>query len=321
MSSHKSTKKGGAASAVLPSDPESLVRFADLLKLRSLALSTQAEYLRYVRKLATRVNGDPAGLDEAQVREHLLHLKVEHAYSPSSMRSAVAAMRAYYGLLLGHDWKLFDLVRSPDARKLPAVLTREEIARLLAEVRERRFQMVFRLIYACGLRISEAINLEVTDIKRDGPRLHIRGAKGARIVMCRCRSGPTWSRNLVAHPSAPQVGVPGVGRAARWRVVAGRVGQGGRAHGRRVDPTLHAAGGRQRAFAQGHLRAHVAAQLRDAPARKGRQHPADLRLPRPPFAGDDDDLPASDGGQRGRHPRGPRPAATSALSRELSPSS
>ena len=180
MSSHKSTKKGGAASAVLPSDPESLVRFADLLKLRSLALSTQAEYLRYVRKLATRVNGDPAGLDEAQVREHLLHLKVEHAYSPSSMRSAVAAMRAYYGLLLGHDWKLFDLVRSPDARKLPAVLTREEIARLLAEVRERRFQMVFRLIYACGLRISEAINLEVTDIKRDGPRLHIRGAKGAK---------------------------------------------------------------------------------------------------------------------------------------------
>ena len=101
MSSHKSTKKGGAAPAVLPSDPESLVRFAELLKLRSLALSTQAEYLRYIRKLAARAKCDPAGLDEAQVREHLLHLKVAHAYSPSSMRTAVAAMRAYYGLLLG----------------------------------------------------------------------------------------------------------------------------------------------------------------------------------------------------------------------------
>lgn len=216
MSSHKSTKKGGAAPAVLPSDPESLVRFAELLKLRSLALSTQAEYLRYIRKLAARVNGDPAGLDEAQVREHLLHLKVEHAYSPSSMRTAVAAMRAYYGLLLARDWKLFDLVRSPDAKKLPAVLTREEIARLFAEVREPRFQMVFRLIYACGLRISEAINLEVTDIKKDGPRLHIRGAKGAKD---RYVPLPLWAyqelKTWWPTHRHPKWVFPGVGRG--WR--------------------------------------------------------------------------------------------------------
>ncbi len=177
MSSHKSTKKGGATPAVLPSDPESLVRFADTLKLRSLAASTQADYLRFVRKLAERAGGDPAELDEAQVREHLLHLKVEHAYSPSSMRTACAAMRADYGLHLGHEWRLFDLVRSPDALKLPQVLTRPEVARLFAVIRELRFLMVLRLIYACGLRISEAVNLEVGDIKRDGPRLHIRDGK------------------------------------------------------------------------------------------------------------------------------------------------
>ena len=123
MSSHKSTKPGGAAPAVLPADPESLIRFADLLKLRSLAPSTQAEYLRYLRKLATRVGQDPSGLDEAQVRAHVLHLKAAHHYSPSSMRTAVAALRAYYGLLLSRDWKLCDLVRSPSAQTLPQVLT------------------------------------------------------------------------------------------------------------------------------------------------------------------------------------------------------
>ena len=96
MSSHKSTVPGRAAPSG-EADPESLVRFADLLKLRSLAASTQAEYLRYVRKLAARVGRDPADLDEAQVRAHLLHLKDAHHYSPSSMRTAVAAMRAYYG--------------------------------------------------------------------------------------------------------------------------------------------------------------------------------------------------------------------------------
>jgi site-specific recombinase XerD len=94
------------------------------------------------------------------------------------MRLAVAALRNYYGRLLGRDWKLFDLIRSPSAQTLPAVLTRAEVARLFAVVRLPRFQMVLRLIYACGLRISEAVGLEVTDIKKEGPRLHIREAKG-----------------------------------------------------------------------------------------------------------------------------------------------
>ena len=179
MSTHKSTAQGCAAEAA-PADPESLVRYAELLKLRSLAASTQAEYLRYLRKLAAHAGGDPAQLDEAQVRAYVLRLKTEHDYSPSSMRTACAALQNYYIKLLNREWKLFDLVHSPDHQKLPAGLTREECARLFASIREPRFQMVLRLIYACGLRISEAVNLEVTAIKQAGPRLHIRGAKGCK---------------------------------------------------------------------------------------------------------------------------------------------
>jgi integrase len=180
MPSHKSTKKGSAAPAVLPTDPESLVRFADTLQLRSLAPTTRIEYVRYVRKLGQRAGVDPVGLDEAHVREHLLHLKIDHDYSPSSMRTACAALSAFYGLHLGHDWKLFDLVRSPDVQTLPQVLTRAEVARLFSVIREPRFLAILRLIYACGLRISEATHLAVTDIKRDGPRLHLRSTKGSK---------------------------------------------------------------------------------------------------------------------------------------------
>ncbi len=178
MSSPQSPHPGGTAKTVFAPDPESLVRFAELLKLRSLAAHTQAMYLRTLRQLATRVGRDPCDLTEAEVRAHVLHLKAAHHYSPSSMRLATAALRNYYTRLLGHDWKLFDLIRSPSAQTLPAVLTREEVARLFAAVRRPRFQMVLRLIYACGLRISEAVGLEVTDIKKEGPRLHIREAKG-----------------------------------------------------------------------------------------------------------------------------------------------
>ena len=178
MSSPKSPHPGDAAKAVFAPDPESLVRFAELLKLWSLASHTQALYLRTLRQLTTRVGRDPCDLTEAEVRAHVLHLKAAHHYSPSSMRLAAAALRHYYNRLLGRDWKLFDLIRSPSVQTLPAVLTREEVARLFAAVRLVRFQMVLRLIYACGLRISEAVGLEVTDIKKAGPRLHIREAKG-----------------------------------------------------------------------------------------------------------------------------------------------
>ena len=112
MSSHKSTKKGAAAVAPVP-DHESLVRFAELLKLRTLAKSTHDEYLRYLRKVAARAGCDPAQLDEPQVREHLVFLKIEKKYSPSSMRTAVAALRCYYGLHLGRDCR-FDFAQGPE---------------------------------------------------------------------------------------------------------------------------------------------------------------------------------------------------------------
>ena len=176
VSTHASTRKGGARAVRVP-DSAALVRFAETLKLRSLARATQDEYLRFVRKLAAHHGGDPSGLDEAQVRAHLLHLKEARHYSPSSMRTAVAAMRAFFGRHLGLDWKLFDLVRSPSAKKLPVVLTREEVARFFSVLREPRFKTVFRLIYACGLRIGEAARLEVRDLREPG-RLHLRETKG-----------------------------------------------------------------------------------------------------------------------------------------------
>ncbi|MBK8478320.1 MAG: tyrosine-type recombinase/integrase [Opitutaceae bacterium] len=158
-------------------DCETLVRFAELLKLRGLAQSTQDEYLRFARKLLERLDCDPTAVTELQLRAHLLRLKEEHSYSPSSMRTAVAAMRALFGLHLGHDWKLFDLVRAPSERKLPTVLTREEVTRLFAVVREERFRVFFRFVYATGLRLFEALQLQVEDL-RQSDRVRVRGGKG-----------------------------------------------------------------------------------------------------------------------------------------------
>ena len=221
MSSHQSTKQDAAKVAF--NDSDSLLRFAETLKLRSLAATTQAEYLRYVRKLAARVKRDPATLDEAQLRAHLLHLKDGqdgHGYSASSMRTAVAAFTAFYNLHLGRDWKLFGLVRSPSAQTLPTVLTRAEVARLFSVIREERFRVILRLIYACGLRVSEAVKLEVNDIKRDGPRLHLCRAKGNKDRLVPL---PVWAyrelQDFWKTHHHPRWVFPGVGRG--WRETPG----------------------------------------------------------------------------------------------------
>ncbi len=122
MPNNRSTKRGRQGEPLVPDSP-TLLRFAETLKLRGLAAATQSEYVRFARKLLERLACAPEVVTEEQLRAHLLRLKEEHGYSPSSMRTAVAAMRALFGTHLGRDWKLFDLVRSICSTSSPPAST------------------------------------------------------------------------------------------------------------------------------------------------------------------------------------------------------
>lgn len=171
---------------LLATDPKSMADFADLLKLRSLSESTQKEYLRNIRRLATQIKRDPATLHEADLRAYIIKLKDESRYASSTLRTAVAAFHAFYNTHLGHQWTLFSLIRCPDDKTLPEVLTIAQVQRLLAAVRLPRFRVLFSLLYACGLRLNEALSLEVGDIRDGGRHIHLRATqtKGrkARVV-------------------------------------------------------------------------------------------------------------------------------------------
>jgi integrase len=171
---------------VLPSDPQSLKDFAELLRLRSLADSTQAEYLRNVRRLSSQTARDPVTLTEPDLRAYVLKLKDESQLSPSSMRTAAAALEAFYIHHLGHTWALFSLLRCPDYKTLPEVLTVGEVHRLLSAIKLPRFRVLFGLLYACGLRLNEGLSLQVTDIRDKGRHIHLSAdeTKGhkARVV-------------------------------------------------------------------------------------------------------------------------------------------
>ena len=180
MASAGLVKPGDMKTPMLVPDYRSLVQLQEHLSLRSLSERTRGEYLRYLRALARHTGRDPAALEEQEARAWLLHLKEQKRYAPSSMRIATAALSFFFNQVLDRDWKLFGIVRNPDKATLPVVLSREEVRRLLGAVKELRFRVVLQLLYACGLRVGEAVKLCVQDIHAEQQRIHVREAKGGR---------------------------------------------------------------------------------------------------------------------------------------------
>jgi len=134
-----------------------------------------------VRLLGEHYSADPATLSEKQVRDYLVFLIRDKGLRPASIRQARAALRLFYEMIARVEkWTVFDEVRTKDSRPLPKVLSRSEVAAVLGALRVQRFRMVLRLIYACGLRLGEAVALEVRDIDGKEGRLLVRDGKGGK---------------------------------------------------------------------------------------------------------------------------------------------
>jgi len=161
----------------------SITQFKQLVELKDYRPPTRKEYVRSVWKLAEHFDCDPATLTENQLRQYFLFLREELQASPSVMKGIKWALRCYYReCVKATGWTVFEEVRIAEPKSLPAVLSRAEVQQVLATVREPRFAVCLRLMYYCGLRVGEAVSLEVKDIhsSQSPPRLHIRNAKGGK---------------------------------------------------------------------------------------------------------------------------------------------
>jgi site-specific recombinase XerD len=158
---------------------DSAARFAQALALRYDANRTRHAYYRQLRLLHQHFACDPALLTETQLRDYFLFIKLKKHWKPKSIRQAVAATRMFFVDLLNHsDWTVFFQVRTKDHDTLPAVLTRQQVHDLLAFIRLRRYRTPIKLIYVCGLRLSECLALTIHDIRGAENKLFIRNSKG-----------------------------------------------------------------------------------------------------------------------------------------------
>src|SRR5688572_27608110 len=158
---------------------DSMGRFAQALALRYDANRTRHAYYRQLRLIHEHFACDPALLIEAQLRDYFLFVKLKKQWMPKSIRQTVAATRMFYVDLLGHaGWTIFRQIRTQDHDTLPAVLTRQQVHDLLASIRRRRYRTPIKLIYVCGLRLSECLALTIHDINGPENKLFVRNSKG-----------------------------------------------------------------------------------------------------------------------------------------------
>lgn len=155
-------------------------RYIEDLQLRGLSPRTQDSYVRVVRQLAKHYGKSPDVLTEEELRQYLLYLKNEKHAARNTCTLALCSLKFFYQQTLKRDWPVLDFVRPAREKKLPVVLSVEEVQQILGCVRRARYRVCLSTIYACGLRLMEGVQLPVADV--DGARMvvHVRQGKGGQ---------------------------------------------------------------------------------------------------------------------------------------------
>lgn len=146
--------------------------------LRGLSARTRESYLACVSGLAKYYGRSPEQIDSAAVQAYLLHLIVDRKLAYASVNQAACALRFFYGKVLGQTAQAFEIPMAKTPKRLPQVLSREEIQRLFDHSSSLRARTLLMTTYAAGLRLSEVCTLHLSDIESAPDRMCIKVRQG-----------------------------------------------------------------------------------------------------------------------------------------------
>jgi site-specific recombinase XerD len=188
----------------------------DALALNGKAGRTQEAYSRALRMLCELCKKRPEDISEQELEAYFLRRRNVDHWSANTLRICYCGIRFYFVQVLRRDWNLFNILRAKSESRLPAVLSREEIRAVLGCVRTPRNRAYLATVYACGLRLQEALYLEVSDIDADRMMIHVHRGKGAkdRFVPLPKRTLDTLRAHWRSHRH-PRLVFPAYGRDSR----------------------------------------------------------------------------------------------------------
>lgn len=150
------------------------------MQLHRFALTTQEHYLAAVKGLATYYRQSPDQLTPRQIEDYLHHLLVERHLSWGTCNVAIHAFRFLYLKTLKWDSLNFRLPSCKREQKLPEILSPEEVERLLDSPRNPKHRALLMTTYAAGLRVSEVVGLQLSDIDSHRMAIRVRQGKGRK---------------------------------------------------------------------------------------------------------------------------------------------
>lgn len=154
-------------------------RMIEDMHMRKLAPKTQASYICAVKKLADYLGHSPHIATAEDLRKFQLHL-TDIGTSRITINTTITALRFFFEVTVGDKEIVGKLKTVPVPRKLPVVLSREEVSRLLEATHSLKYKAAFSVAYGAGLRLSEVASLKISDIDSERKTLHVEQGKGRK---------------------------------------------------------------------------------------------------------------------------------------------
>ncbi|MBU4281597.1 MAG: site-specific integrase [Gammaproteobacteria bacterium] len=150
-------------------------RMLEDMRMRQFAEHTQDGYIRAVRKLSTFLGRSPHTATAEDLRRFQLHL-VDTGTGPVTINATITGLKFFFDITLGRPELMLKMTNVAVPRKLPVILSPEEVGRLIAAAPNLKHQAAMSVAYGAGLRVSEVVSLKVGDI--DGERMTLRVEQG-----------------------------------------------------------------------------------------------------------------------------------------------
>lgn len=150
------------------------------LQLRGYAERTQKSYARSVRQLENYWHLPAEEIREQQVRDYFLYCKNDVGWSAATMRIAYSGIKFFYTQTLPQDWETIRLLKMKRLSTPPTVLSIDEVRMILTTARTPHIKAFLTTVYSCGLRLAEALALEVSDVDSERMVIRVRRGKGGK---------------------------------------------------------------------------------------------------------------------------------------------
>jgi site-specific recombinase XerD len=150
------------------------------MRLRRFSPKTVTCYLACMKGVAKHFRKSPAELGDEEIRRYLHYLMEERKASQSVLVQTYSALKFFFENTLQKQWNAFRIPRCKQRRKLPGVLTREEVESILSATKNLKHRAILMTVYSAGLRIGEVTRLKISDIESGRMMIRVNEGKGLK---------------------------------------------------------------------------------------------------------------------------------------------